>query len=790
MNKPDLNSRRARKARAAALIGVNGQRLLLVLAALGAVASAVALAYSYTRRDGFGGLALSLLIFMVGVWYRLDLNNLPPHTPMRSLDDIMEASLLAKFRKGQVVTPQSAWQVACGQWQGRFVVARLLLDARVISQGLSNEPSEMDKVWQTAQDLATKQNTVELNSGTLVSALLITSEAAKKYLSVINLNDKDVIETFGWLERLNQHIKQPSPYFGGVGRDWATGFTPMLDRFGQNISRAVETGEGHYHTLAHEDILDSVVHNLEQGSGALALVGEAGTGKTALTYALAERLLEGRDSKLRYYQIVSLNASQILSVAGDKLEKIMLTLFGEAVHAQNIIIFLDEARLFFGKGVGAFDMSQILMPLIQNRTVKIISAFTPNDYQNLKTTNETLAADMAVVTVTEPPAGTVMKILEDTALTLEQRDNIMVSYGAIRDAYRLSSQYFQDRAYPGKAINLLEQATPYVENEIMTAKSVQSTVEKTLGVKVSKADIPEADLLLHLEDRIHERMINQTRAVSAVAAALRRNRAGVASPNRPVGSFLFLGPTGVGKTELARSLAATYFGDEHRMIRLDMSEYQQAEDAGRLLQGGQNSSKSLIMSIREQPFSVVLLDEIEKAHPNILNLLLQLLDEGQLTDQNGKPASFKNAIIISTSNAGSIEISKQVEDNQSLDNFERTLIDELISRGTFRPELVNRFDEVVLFRPLNQDELAQVAKLMLEEVNKTLAKQSISVNLTDAALAKIVLAGYDPEFGARPMRRAIQEMVEDPVAARILSGQAQPGSAVTLDVNDLLPLNQ
>jgi len=394
---------------------------------------------------------------------------------------------------------------------------------------------------------------------------------------------------------------------------------------------------------------------------------------------------------------------------------------------------------------------------------------------------------MAVITVTEPEEETIMKILEDSALTLEQRDKVTISYAAVREAYRLSGQYLQDRAYPGKAISLLDQAIPYVADKIMTAESVQLAVEKTTGVKASKADQPETDLLLHLEDRIHQRMINQTRAVNVVAAALRRNRAGVASPNRPAGSFLFLGPTGVGKTELARSLAASYFGDEHKMIRLDMSEYQQAEDASRLLQGGQNSIHSLIMSIREQPFSVVLLDEVEKAHPNILNLLLQLLDEGQLTDQNGKPASFKNAIVICTSNAGSVEIGQRVAAGQPLDNFERPLVDELMGRGVFKPELINRFDEIVLFRPLNQDEMAQVAKLMLGEVNKTLAKQNISVQLSDAALIQIVKAGYDPQFGARPMRRVIQEMVEDPVAARILGGQAKPGSVITLDVNDLSP---
>jgi ATP-dependent Clp protease ATP-binding subunit ClpA len=326
---------------------------------------------------------------------------------------------------------------------------------------------------------------------------------------------------------------------------------------------------------------------------------------------------------------------------------------------------------------------------------------------------------------------------------------------------------------------------PYAQNGLLTAENVQLAIERTKGVKVSAAQAPEAEMLLHLEDRIHERMINQKRAVNVVASALRRGRAGVSNPKRPVGSFLFLGPTGVGKTELARSLAAVYYGDEHNMIRLDMSEYQQPEDVKRLLAAGGTNDKSLLLAIREQPFSVVLLDEIEKAHPNILNLLLQMLDEGQLTDQQGRPASFRSSIIIATSNAGAPDIAARVKSGGTLDDFERPLIDKLISGGQFKPELVNRFDEVVLFRPLNEEELAQVANVMLNEVNRTLATQQIKVQLTPEALKQIVHQGYDPEFGARPMRRIIQKTVENAIAVKILRGEAGPGSTIILDVNDL-----
>jgi ATP-dependent Clp protease ATP-binding subunit ClpC len=785
MNELNLNSLRARKARLSSRIGKVGFEAMVGLVwlfGLGSIYFFIADRPSPSRL-GFLFLGLSLLSFMLAIWDRWDLQRLAPTKVPKTLDEIIEPRLLASFGKRKDLSSQDAWKAAIKNWEARFLSNHLLLDNGLIAQTLPAESAQMQSVWQTAQDLMASAQSRELNSGALAAALILSSPATKDFLAKLNLQVDDVKEVYTWVARVSNSIKHANPYFGGIGRDWATGYTPTLDRFGANISREVEAGGAHFHTLAHSDILDSIIHNLN--SGAVGIVGEAGVGKTSLVYALAQRLLEGYDENLRYYQIVSLDASAIMSSAKDELEKIILTLFAEAAHARNIIIFLDEAQLFFGTGIGAFNISQVLLPLIQNQKVRLIAALAPDDFQTLKSQNPELIAHLPTVIVTEPEQPVVKKVLEDTALTFEARNNILISYQAIEEALRLSGQFMEELAYPGKAINLLEQAVPYIEGKLMTANSIQQAVEKTRGVRVSKAQAPEADILLHLEDRIHERMVNQERAVKVIAAALRRGRAGVSDPNRPIGSFLFLGPTGVGKTELARSLAATYFGDERQMIRLDMSEYQQADDVQRLLETGGSASKSLILQIREQPFSVVLLDEVEKAHTNILNLLLQLLDEGQLTDEKGHATSFKNAIIISTSNAGAVEITQRVGAGDSLESFERPLIEKLINEGQFKPELINRFDEIVLFRPLNMAELSQVASIMLGGVNKTLSNQNISVQLTPEALQKVVEAGYDPEFGARPMRRALQKMVEDAIAKKVLSDEAQPGSVITLGVNDL-----
>lgn len=780
----NLNSIRSQRARMARRFGKTGGQMLAMVALLMIVCSSF-LFLQGMDRIGYGILGIGLLLLMVSIWDRGDLQRNTPDVRANTLDGILDSKLLASFSKKSAITPKAAWVAALAQWQGRFLANHLLIYSDDIEACLSDSEADMANVWQAAGQLAAQNNTNEIHACTLAASLMISSPAVVEYLAKNNLKPENVVQVYEWLERLNKFINQPKPYFGGIGRDWAAGFTPILDRFGENISREVESGAGHFHTLAHADILDSVVHNLNQGSGSVALIGEAGSGKTSLVYALAQRLLEGRDGGLEYYQIISLSASGILSSSGDQLERIMLTLFSEAAHAKNIIIFLDDARLFFSQGTGAFDAGQVLMPLVQNHSIKLITAFTPGDFQHLKSANPELVAHLPAVTVSEPPADITIKVLEDTALNYEARDNIVISYQAIKEAYRLSGQFIQDMAYPGKAISLIEQAIPYINDGFMTAESIQQAVEKTRGVKVGKAEAAEADTLLHLEDLIHQRMINQEKAVKVVAAALRRGRAGVGNPNRPVGSFLFLGPTGVGKTELARSLAATYFGDEHQMIRLDMSEYQQPTDVSRLIDAGEGNTNSLLLQIRQQPFSVVLLDEIEKSNPGVLNLLLQLLDEGQLTDQDGHAASFKNAIIIATSNAGSADITARVAAGETLDGYERPLIDKLIGEGLFKPELINRFDEVVLFRPLNESEMGQVANLMLAEVNKALANQNILIQLTEAALQKVVHAGYDPQFGARPMRRVIQRMVEDSVAKKVLSGEATPGSVITLDVNDL-----
>jgi ATP-dependent Clp protease ATP-binding subunit ClpC len=288
-------------------------------------------------------------------------------------------------------------------------------------------------------------------------------------------------------------------------------------------------------------------------------------------------------------------------------------------------------------------------------------------------------------------------------------------------------------------------------------------------------------------------MINQSRAVAVVSDALRRARAGVRNSQRPIGTFLFLGPTGVGKTELAKSVAAVFFGGEDHIARVDLNEYSGEGDVARLIADAAQDSHSLTAQIARNPFSVVLLDEIEKAHPNVLNTLLQLLDEGILRDVNNREVSFRDAVVIATSNAGADRIRAHIEAGEQLEHFEQQFTDELISANVFRPEFLNRFDEIVLFRPLTPDELMQVIDLILKGVNKNLEAQKVSVVVDEDAKRLLVQSGYDPRLGARPMRRVVQRVVENIVANQMLAQQATPGSQIHIDaaaVQAMLQRNQ
>jgi ATP-dependent Clp protease ATP-binding subunit ClpC len=781
----DLDGIRARKARLARKFGPSSFQTIVALSCFFALI-AVAIYLIGLHKWAFLCGSASLIFYAIGAWYRYDLEPLPPLG--NKFEDRLSGEILGLLNPKVPLTPRALWQAIDNNWQVNFITTHLLLPKELIPDNISNLETDMPTMWNETIRLAALAKSPLIEPCFVAGALLSLSPNIQNSLTRMKLGPVDLENVVMWIERGLESMRREKPFFGGIGRDWANGFTPQLNQFGHNLSEIVETSGGHFDALAGSSTVNVIKAALSTGASAITMIGPVGIGKTESAYALAQALLMmDASAHISHLQVIRLDSAVILANArgpGD-LEHIVLMLLYEAAHAGNIILFFDDAQLFFGSGPGSFDATQILLPVIQSHAVQMIFAMTPNDYQRLKVNNEAFAGLLTNVVLNEPPEAETMRVIEDAAMILELKNKVFITYEAIREAYRLSGRYDQDMAYPGKAIRLLEQASTHARNGVVYIESVQSAIEQSRGVKVGSAAPVEADKLLHLEEQIHQRMINQSRAVSVVAAALRRARAGVANPNRPIGSFLFLGPTGVGKTELAKSIAASYFGAQENMIRLDMTEYQQPDDVQRLLSNGANDSNSLILAVREQPFSVVLLDEIEKAHPNILNLFLQLLDEGQLTDLSGRPTSFKDCIIICTSNAGADVIRDRISRGEQLETFEQEFVDQLINKGQFKAELLNRFDEIVLFRPLKSDELSQVVNLMVMDINKMLSNQNISVELTQTATNKIVQVGFDPRLGARPLRRVLQRSVQDIIAARILAGHTKPGDHIVLDGNDL-----
>jgi ATP-dependent Clp protease ATP-binding subunit ClpC len=776
---------RAKEARLSRTIGRTGFNALLIFGTV-FLAGVVLAAFTADRRIAVLLVSPMLACYLPAVWWKRQLAVLPARG--NDLTGRLSVGVLSRLKPGMELQPQSMWAAIAPDWQVGFFTAHLLMSTDTVSQHLGTDPAELEQALQLAEQIAQKNEWPLVESGFIAAGLMLASKPMRQLLTERKAQDSDIEAIADWIARDLVLGQADKGSYGGIGRDWAFGFTPLLNRFGRNVTAAIMNHGAHFGWTTKSEGVAAIEKAFDNRSSAVVLVGPDGIGKTTTVYALAQRLIEGKSAKsLAYHQVVELNATDIISNArgAGELEQMMLSLAREASHAGHIILFFDNAQLFLGGGPGSFDATQILLTLVQSNMAPIILAFAPNDYQRLRAQNQSLANLLTPVTLQEQSEDSIMRVLEDTAVSLEAQHKILVAYEALHEAYRLSGRYEQEEAYPGKAIKLLEQAVAHSERSVVSAASVQQAVEQARGVKVGTAGAAEADTLLNLEDKIHERMINQVHAVKVVSNALRRARAGVANPRRPIGSFLFLGPTGVGKTELSKAIAATYFGDEKNMIRLDMSEYQQPESVDRLLSDGRAEHQSLIMAVRQQPFSVVLLDEIEKAHPNVLNLLLQLFDEGQLTDTGGKAVSFKDCIIIVTSNAGAQTIRDRVQKGEALESFQSEFIDQLISSGQFKPELLNRFDEMVLFGPLKPEELTQVVGLMMNEINATLANQNITVELTPAAVQKVVEAGYDPRLGARPMRRTLQRGVEDAVAQRILKKEAAPGDHVMLDVGDL-----
>lgn len=788
MIRPEVNftSQRSVKARLGRRLSAPWRALLVLLFVafvLGGVGLVVA-----GESIGWLLVGLTALPAMILEWYKGELVTPTIAAKPSSIDDVLDADVLSLLPPNP--SPK-AIATAVGQvHSGQFFGVRFGVTAGMLQNVASQDPAASRRVWELALALRDELEEEPLTGGMLAVALMRAFPEYETLLAHMHLDDGDLVQGVRWQRHINKLILEHSKpkRTGGVARDWSFGYIPLLTKFGQNISEQISHGGLLTVDLeAHREARDQLIQIFStNGRQNAALVGAVGVGKTTIIHSFAEKLLDATakiPENLKFRQVFILDSSALIAAAPGRgeLEQLIMQILGEAYHAKNIIICLDNAQLFFEQGVGSVDLSNVLLPILEAGRMRIILTMDEQRLLQIGNRNPSLINALNRISIGQASKDETIAVMQDQLIMTEFQRHVTYTYQSLEEAYRLSERYIHDLAMPGRALKLLESSAGYADQGLVTAKSVQRTIEQTLSIKVGVAtDEGERDKLLKLEELIHMRMINQTRAVSVVSDALRRARAGVRNQNRPIGTFLFLGPTGVGKTELAKALADVYFGGEDRIIRLDLNEYVQSSDVARLIADGASDPHSLTAQAMKQPFSVVLLDEIEKAHPDVLTTLLQLLDEGILRDIKNREVSFRDAIVIATSNAGADRIREYIDRGYELEQFEKQFTDELISTNQFRPEFLNRFDEIVVFRPLSKDELLQVVDLILKSINKTLALQKITVRVAEDAKRVLVDRGYDPRLGARPMRRVVQRAVENTVAKQLLTGAVGAGSTVEI----------
>ncbi|MDQ1084500.1 MULTISPECIES: ATP-dependent Clp protease ATP-binding subunit [Microbacterium] len=635
----------------------------------------------------------------------------------------------------------------------------------------------------------------------------------------------------------------------------ATSATPNLDRFGTDLTARAAAGELDP-VIGRADEIEQTIEILSRRTkNNPVLIGEAGVGKTAVVEGLARAIVANEvPEQLRDTRVVAIDLAAMLAGAryrGDFEERLTQTM-DEIAASEKLIVFIDEVHTLVGaggSGDGSMDAGNILKPRLARGDVHVIGATTLREYRTIEK-DPALERRLQPVRVGEPSIPDAVEILKGLRPAYEQHHAVSYTDDALRAAVALSARYLPDRVLPDKAIDLIDQAgarlrlrlgvsvdtsslierlatleadknaavsgehyeeASRLRDEIAAVQTqleeatagpraaaivdepeIAAVISRATGIPVARLTATERGRLADLETELHARVIGQDDAVAAVAKAVRRNRTGMGDENRPVGSFLFLGPTGVGKTELAKALAGSLFDDDSAVIRFDMSEFGERHTVSRLIGAppgyvGYDEAGQLTERVRRNPYAVVLFDEIEKAHPDVFTLLLQVLDDGRLTDGQGRTVDFRNTVIVMTSNLGAEVLASRSGaigfTTTGRDFAENDLRDRVMGklREAMRPEFLNRIDDIVLFRKLEKEQLREIVRLLLGASARRLASREISLDVTEAAVDRLAEVGYEPEYGARPLRRVIQREIDDRIADLFVSGELGDGGAVTVD---------
>lgn len=721
----------------------------------------------------FAGTLFLVLMFLGGVfgfvfWIILPLFGIPVYLKYKKQPQHLKKHLVEKL-----AVANNKLETLFDNNAGRFVLSHVGLSLEEILA--NSKPENLDFTNSHADSYMD-----------LLKFALEKEGIKESFLNTKELKKEDLLmSALWWEQKTNEETKIGDNYTHGPGLalELLYGYTPTLNKYSVDLSLPQDYS---HHLIGRENVVSRMERSMTSGNS-VCVTGLPGVGKKTVVLEFAKRAKEGKlGHDMAFRRILELDYNSLLSISKDINEKktILSRVLNEAASAGNIILMIRDVHRLTRQEIEGVDFTDIFEGHLARRDLKIIAVATPIEYERFIAPNLRLRKHLEVIEVTSPTRDEAFEILVEAAMVWESRRGILLQTSALRKLLDESDKYITEVPFPEKTLELLDALVSYIENQqksVATADDASLVLAEKTGISFARLTGQEKVRLGNLEEIIHERLVNQENAIKLIARSLRARTVGVTKENKPLGSFLFLGPTGVGKTETAKVLASVYYGSPDAMLRFDMAEYAGSEGFERLVGSvAKNHPGSLTGAIKNKPASLLLLDEFEKATQEIYNLFLTLLDEGMMTDAFGKRINGSHLFIVATSNAAAEYVRQLVSDNIAGEELQKKVIEHVLQKEIFSPELLNRFDGVVVYEPLDKEHLIKVAEHLLDDLSKRMREKNIDLQITEELCRKVAEDGFDPAFGARPMKRVVDLTLGDLLGKAILKEEIKPGDKIKI----------
>jgi len=720
------------------------------------------------------GIILIIFVYIAGilgllVWLVIPIIGLPIYTKF----DKLPSRFIEKLIYSAKSSPKTLVKLLFDNEAGNFVLTHTGLNLQKLEAEASLSKLKIDKFSGKSYE-------------DLIVYLLEQKVWKDEFFRSSKIKSLDVKLAASWWDNKREEEAQGGEVLmgrPGLGLELLFGYTPNLNQYSVDLS----TPQAYSHRLIGREAVVSRMERVLASDSSVVLTGDPGVGKKTVVLEFAHRASQGEfGAKMSYRRVLEFDYNFLLSGASDlNLKKAKLSaILDEAAAAGNIILMVRDIHRLTNPEVEGYDFTDIFEEHLGKKELKIIAVSTPHEYERFIVPNLRLRKYLETIEVTPPTQDEAMQILLEAAKNWESLRELTITVPALRKLLEESDRYITEVPFPEKALELLDAVVMYKEQKggkLVSVTDADTILAEKTGVSFERLTKSEKVKLGNLEEIIHGRLINQDAAVNLIARSLRAKMVGVTKEDRPLGSFLFLGPTGVGKTETAKVLAKVYYGSEENILRFDMAEYAGREGMERLIGSVDNNLPgTLTTAIKNKPASLLLLDEIEKAKRDVYNLFLALLDEGQITDAFGKKVIGRHLFIIGTSNAGAEYVRKLVGSGVRGEVLQKEVVNFVLEDGIFTPEFLNRFDGVIVYEPLKESDLVKIARLLLAELATNLREQNINLEITDEAAKKLAEDGYDPAFGARPMKRIINLILGDLLGKAILNGEIKESDRIKI----------